>query len=280
MGFKERLAESNSLWIIIYILLLPIYILVFGLSVSIKGDYVISLIHFSHNNMLVSGLIGFILFALSFGSFYYFIRSNYIYPVDVYKRLPLYLPCFAVLTMFIGLIFIANYDYRFTMRSKEWDWAAIIVCLIFSFIYIVITPPLKSLMGKNPMLREIFMDKEIRPFVLAHHKLIIETNIQRKKYRDMEKIANKEEQERMLSRILDCGAAIETVISLEKNMRLRSRYENTREDFQAVIKLLNLFKDRRVDYTRFIKEETILRTLAPNIKNTIAIFHRILRLDY
>lgn len=280
MGFKERLVESNSLWIILYILLLPIYILVFGLSISIKGKYVISLVHFSHNNMLVSGFIGFLLFILSFGSFYYFLRSNYAYPIDVHKRLPLYFLCLAILNTFIGLIFVASYDYRITLKLKEWDWAAMIVCLMFSFIYIVIAPPLKYLMEKNPMLREIFIDKEIRPFNLAYNKLRIETNIQRKKYQNTEKMATQAEQERMLSRILDCDTAMETIISLEKNVSLRSRYEKTREDLQAVIKLLDSFKDRRVDYTRFIKEETILMTLAPDIKNIISRFHQILHLDY
>jgi hypothetical protein len=279
-GLTKKLAESNSLWAPAYFLLLPVYILAFGLAFSVRRDSILSLVRFVERNGLLSVAIGLILLSASILSFYYFLKSYYVYPKDARRKLPLYAPCLGFLGSFIGILVVLSTDYRITARMAEWDWAAVLVGLAFAFVYTILAPPLKDLSQKSPILRQIIFDKGTGSFVSAHRKMRVEAEMQGDRFHNMKFIATPDEQERMRGCVLECQNAMDGLISHEKNRRLRSRYEKTAEDLRIVARLLDCLKGCPVDYTRFIAEDIVLETLVPGIKDKRARFRRMLHLDY
>lgn len=220
-----------------------------------------------------------LLLILSLISFYHLLKFHYLYKKDILKRLPFYSFLLLLLALFIGLIFLLRLNYRIVLNPTRWDGGVILISLGISFFYIIFAHPARSIAEKIPFVQGLLPDKKINDFRSAHSGLKIERSVQQENFLSSDRTATDVEIERMRKRLCESSEAMEKVICLEKNKKLRERYYLTSGDLLTLRDLIDSFQDR-VDYTRFIKEEILFRELAPDVDNMIMTFKRIIKLDY
>lgn len=259
---KDWLKLSLS---ILYILAALILVL---LSEPLKFENIPQIIR---TNVLIAAFALSVLLFLSIFTFYLFLKSHYVFPVDIIKVFPL---SFLIYVLFwslcYGIYFTVKLHYELVLTHiAEWDVAVIAACFGLSFF---------SVSGVSGFMKikypwEKYDDFAVVKFHKLHKDLKSLFSIQKDGANNKKTFGfiNRSDQDEILDIVKECKKVSCTIFIREKSLSIKKRYEKLVEDLSRAEEQISDLE--AYNYASFLRKD-------PSYGNLNRIMDKIVNLNY